>query len=218
VVRFDSGELRVLRHTSRRYAAHVPIPLPMVDDEPPERRDAARNREALLAAADSLIGECGVESVTMEAVAARACVGKGTVFRRFESREGLMAAVLHRSETAFQAAILSGPPPLGPGAEPMDRLLALGHSRIDLNLLYRRLISAAGRAGSRSYAAASFTAMHVRYLLGELGVRGDIAFLATAILAPLEVPILEQQVEIEAMHLPRILESWDDLVRRIVSG
>jgi len=35
----------------------VPIPLPLVDDEPPERRDAARNRDALLAAADALIAE-----------------------------------------------------------------------------------------------------------------------------------------------------------------
>jgi AcrR family transcriptional regulator len=196
----------------------VRILLPLLDDEPQERRDAARNRDALLGAAQTLIGEYGVDAVTMEAVAALAGVGKGTVFRRFESREGLMAAVLNRSETAFQAAILSGEPPLGPGDEPMERLLAFGHARIELNLLHRRLISAAGRAGSRSYAAVSFTAMHVRYLLVELGVHGDIAFLATALLAPLEVPILEQQVEIEAMHLPRITEAWDDLVRRIVSG
>lgn len=196
----------------------MPIRLPLADDEPPERRDAARNRDALLVAADALIGECGVDGVTMEAVAARAGVGKGTVFRRFESREGLMAAVLNRSETAFQASILSGPPPIGPGAEPMERLLAFGHARIELNLLHRRLISAAGRAGARSYAAVSFTAMHVRYLLTQLGVSGDVAFLATALLAPLEVPILEQQVEIEAMHLPRILTAWDDLVRRVVAG
>jgi AcrR family transcriptional regulator len=196
----------------------VLIRLPLVDDEPQERRDAARNRHALLVAADALIGEHGVDAVTMEAVAARAGVGKGTVFRRFESREGLMAAVVNRSETAFQASILSGPPPVGPGAEPMERLLAFGHARIELNLRHRRLISAAGRSGARSYAAVSFTAMHVRYLMGELGVRGDIAFLATALLAPLEVPILEQQVEIEAMHLPRILTAWDDLVRRVVAG
>ncbi len=196
----------------------MPIALPLVDDEPQERRDAARNRDALLAAADALIDECGVDAVTMDAVASRAGVGKGTVFRRFESREGLMAAVLNRSETAFQAAILSGPPPLGPGADPMARLLALGHARIELNLLHRRLILAAGRAGARSYAAVSFTAMHVRYLLGELGVRGDLAFLATALLAPLEVPILEQQVEIEAMQVRRLVDGWDDLVRRVVAG
>jgi AcrR family transcriptional regulator len=214
MVRFYS----VLRVTPRVYAAQVPIPLPLVDDEPQYRRDAARNRDALLAAADALIAESGVEAVTMDAIAARAGVGKGTVFRRFESREGLMAAVLNRSETAFQAAILSGPPPLGPGAVPMERLLAFGHARIELTLLHRRLIFAAGRAGSRSFAAVSFTAMHVRYLLTELGVQGDVPFLATALLAPLEVPILVQQVEIEDMQVDRIIESWDDLVRRIVSG
>lgn len=196
----------------------MPIRLTLVDEEPRQRRDAARNRDALLAAATALIEECGVESVTMDAVAARAGVGKGTVFRRFDSREGLMAAVLDRSEAAFQASVISGPPPLGPGADPMERLIAFGHRRIELNLLHRRLISAAGRAGARSYAAVSFTAMHVRYLLGELGVRGDIAFLATALLAPLEVPILEQQVEIEEVDVRRIVAGWDDLVRRVVQG
>jgi AcrR family transcriptional regulator len=178
----------------------------------------ARNREALLAAADELIAQGGVVSVTMDAVATRAGVGKGTVFRRFDSREGLMAAVLNRSETQFQAAIISGPPPLGPGAEPMERLLAFGHHRIQLNLLHRALIVAAGRAGARSYAAVSFTAMHMRYLLRALGVRGDIPFMATALLAPLEVPILEQQVEIEEMQLERFMAAWDDLVRRVVAG
>jgi AcrR family transcriptional regulator len=188
----------------------------MLDQEPPERADAARNRDALLAAADDLIAECGVDAVTMDAVAARAGVGKGTVFRRFDSREGLMAAVLDRSETAFQAAIISGPPPLGPGAPPLERLLAFGHARLDLNLLHQRLITAAGRAGARSFAAVSFTAMHVRHLLSELHVSGDLAILATALLAPLEVPILVQQVETEGMDVQRIRDGWDDLVRRIV--
>src|SRR6201990_1091360 len=86
----------------------VPIPLPLLGDVPPERADAARNREALLAAADELIAELGVAGVTMDAVATRAGVGKGTVFRRFDSRGGLMAAILDRSESQFQAAILSG--------------------------------------------------------------------------------------------------------------
>ena len=196
----------------------MPIQLPLLGDPPPERSDAARNREALLAAADALIDEHGVEAVTMDAVAARAGVGKGTVFRRFDSREGLMGAVLDRSETAFQAAIISGPPPLGPGAPPMERLLAFGHTRLALNLHHRALIAAAGRAGARSYAAVSFTAMHVRHLLGELGVRGDVPILATALIAPLEVPIVVQQVEIDGLTTDRVLDGWDDLVRRVVTA
>ena len=200
------------------YAATVPILLPLLDEEPPERSDAARNREALLAAADELIAEVGVGGVTMDAVATRAGVGKGTVFRRFDSRAGLMAAVLDRSESQLQGRILSGPPPLGPGAPPLDRLLAFGHARTELNRIHGALIMATGRVGARSYAAASFNAMHVRDLLGELGVHGDLAFLATALLAPLEAPILEQHMEVEEMALDRFMNAWDDLVRRVVAG
>ena len=88
----------------------------MFDQPPRERSDAARNREALLAAAALLVEDHGVDAVTMDSVAAAAGVGKGTVFRRFDSREGLMAALLNRSETEWQGLVISGPPPLGPGA------------------------------------------------------------------------------------------------------
>jgi hypothetical protein len=113
--------------------------------------------------------------------------------------------------------VISGPPPLGPGAPPRERLLAFGRSRLVSNLERADLLLAAsGDTGARSYSAYSFTATHVRYLLGEIGVRGDIALLATAILAPLEVPILRQQVDIESMDVERILAGWEDLVGRIV--
>jgi AcrR family transcriptional regulator len=192
--------------------------LPLVDAPPIERRDAARNREALLRAAQQLVEHCGVDGVTMDAVAHGAGVGKGTVFRRFESREGLMAALLNHSETEWQAAVLSGPPPLGPGAEPWDRLMAFGRSRLETTLLHADLIRHAGRAGSRSFAAYSFAAMHVRYLLGELEVTGDLPLLATALMAPLEAPILEQQVHIEGLDIERVHAGWVDLARRVVAA
>ncbi|MET0525686.1 MAG: helix-turn-helix domain-containing protein [Nocardioides sp.] len=190
--------------------------LPLADGPAPERSDAARNREALLRAAQELVDTCGIDGVTMDAVAARAGVGKGTVFRRFDSREGLMASLLNRSETVWQAEVISGPPPLGPGAPPLDRLLAFGHSRMELNLRHARLIEAAGRAGGRSYAAESFAAMHMRYLLTQLGVRGDVPFLAAALLSPLEAIVLVQQTERDELPLDRVRAGWDDLVRRVI--
>lgn len=190
--------------------------LPLADAPHPERRDASRNRELLLQAAMRLVEGCGADGVTMERVATEAGVGKGTVFRRFESREGLMGALLDHRETAWQAAVISGPPPLGPGAEPWQRLLAFGRSRLEVTLLHADLIRAAGSAGSRSFAAYSFAAMHVRYLLSELGVRGDVFFLATALLAPLEMVVLVQQTRIEEIPLARVQAGWDDLVRRVV--
>ncbi|HEX5091023.1 MAG TPA: helix-turn-helix domain-containing protein [Nocardioides sp.] len=189
--------------------------LPLLEDATPERRDAARNREALLVAAQALIDSCGIDGLTMDAVAAKAGVGKGTVFRRFGSREGLMAAVLDFSETEWQAAVISGPPPLGPGAPAMERLLAFGRSRLERNLMLADLIRAAGWSGPRGFAVYSFVAMHTRYLMSELHVTGDIAVLATALLAPLEVPVLDQQVRIEGMEIDRIMEGWEDLAHRI---
>jgi AcrR family transcriptional regulator len=192
--------------------------LPLADEPAPERADAARNREAILAAALRLVRTRGVGCVTMDTVAAEAGVGKGTLFRRFESREGLMAAVLNESETAWQASVISGPPPLGPGAPPLDRLLAFGHSRLRANLTHAELIAAAGRPGARSAAAVSFANMHVRYLLGELGVTGDLLMLATALLAPLEMVVLDQQVNTDHIAVDRVEAGWDDLVRRVVGA
>ncbi len=186
--------------------------------QPTERRDAARNRQVLLEAAHELVGRCGVDGVTMDALAHRAGVGKGTVFRRFGSRAGLMAALLNHSETDWQAQVISGPPPLGPGAPPMERLLAFGRSRLETNLTHADLIEAADGAVGRPYAAYSFAATHVRHLLGELGVRGDIALLATALLAPLEVVILRHQTTIEGMDAERVAAGWADLARRVVAG
>jgi AcrR family transcriptional regulator len=189
--------------------------LPLLGEPAPERRDAARNREALLIAAEALIDHRGIDGVTMDAVAAKAGVGKGTVFRRFGSREGLMAALLNFSETAWQASVISGPPPLGPGAPPMERLLAFGRSRLESTLLHVELIRAAGAAANRSYAAYSFAAMHVRYLLQELGVDGDLPLLATALLAPMEWPILHQQIQVDGFPVDRVYDGWVDLAQRV---
>ncbi|MBO9520104.1 MAG: TetR/AcrR family transcriptional regulator [Nocardioidaceae bacterium] len=198
--------------------SHEPELLPLLGEPPRERSDAARNRDALMCAAKELVDSAGVDAVTMDAVAERAGVGKGTVFRRFGSRAGLMAALLDASEAAWQGDVMGGPPPLGPGAPPRERLLAFGRSRLVGNLERAALVQAATGAQPRSYAAYSFTATHVRYLLHELGVRGDIDLLTTALLAPLEVPILLQQTQIEGIDVDRIVAGWEDLVARVVDA
>ena len=181
----------------------------------PERADAARNRELLLDAAHRLVEHCGVDGVTMDALAAEAGVGKGTVFRRFGSRAGLMTALLDHGEARWQGQVISGPPPLGPGAPPLERLLAFGESRLDRTLLNADLmVAAVGREG-RSLPAVAFWTAHVRLLLRQLGVTGDVPMLAVSLLAPLEVTILRQH-EAVGVGRDRILSAWVDLVRRVV--
>jgi AcrR family transcriptional regulator len=105
-----------------------------------ERADAARNRAAVLEAAARLFAEHGVAAVSMDQVAAAAGVGKGTIFRRFGDKSGLAAALLDAREHALQEAILHGPPPLGPGAGPPERLAAFAAAYLDYLLEHLDLV------------------------------------------------------------------------------
>ena len=103
------------------------IELPLIQPEgPKERADAARNRQRILDAAGALVAEQGIEAVSMDDVARAACVGTGTLYRRFGDRAGLAFALLDEQTRDFQNALLSGPPPLGPGAPARERLKAFG--------------------------------------------------------------------------------------------
>jgi len=106
--------------------------LPVLGQPPGERADAARSRRKLLAAARAMIAEHGgVGCLSMDALAARAGVGVGTVYRRFGDRGGLAAALLDDDEHTFQEAFIFGPPPLGPGAPPLLRARMFLHGVLD---------------------------------------------------------------------------------------
>src|SRR6185312_11589265 len=93
-----------------------PVELPVLGSEPRQRADAARNRQKVLEAAACLFAREGADRVSMEAVAAHAGVGKGTLFRRFGDRASLARAVLEETERQLQDDLIRGPAPLGPGA------------------------------------------------------------------------------------------------------
>src|SRR3981081_2714845 len=57
------------------------------------RADAQRNHDAVLAAARAVFAQAGTDA-PMEDVARAAGVGKGTLYRRFPTREHLFAATL----------------------------------------------------------------------------------------------------------------------------
>jgi AcrR family transcriptional regulator len=186
----------------------------------PERSDAARNRQVLLATAREMLAELGADKITMDALAERAGVGKGTVFRRFGTRAGIFQALLDDDEHDFQERVLSGPPPLGPGAAPLDRLIAYGQARISF-LTGRREIARNALDGSQPVPAGPQTPMsrlHIRYLLLEtrLGA-ADVDMLALQLTAALDGPLLlylsgtQDAPDISE----RLARGWEDLVRRV---
>ena len=143
------------------------------DPAPHERGDAARNRALLLDAARRLIAERGADAVSMDDIAAAAGVGKGTLFRRFGSRAGLMMVLLDEDERASQEAFLFGPPPLGPEAPPLERLLAFGRERLRFAHTHHALLSSANRDPQSRYSApAMLLHTHVRLLLDSAGTTG----------------------------------------------
>lgn len=91
-----------------------------------ERADAARNRQAVLAAADKLFGdpECA-DDVSMEQIATAAGVGKGTLFRRFGDRSNLLLELYALRLEPLQSAILGEAGPLGSEAPAQIRIPAI---------------------------------------------------------------------------------------------
>ena len=189
----------------------------------PERADAARNRQQLLATARALLAEGGPDTLTMDALSERSGLGKGTVFRRFGTRAGIFQALLDDDERAFQEQVLAGPPPLGPGGSPLDRLIAYGQARIGFLTEHRDIARAAldGRQRIPAGAQTPLSWTHIRMLLGQIDLGpAELDILAVQLTAALDGPLL---LYLSATDLDRspdtvhqqLAESWQDLVRRV---
>lgn len=199
----------------------IPLRPGMTPATAAERSDAARIRERLLAAAREIIQEGGAQALTMDRLAERAGVGKGTVFRRFGSRAGLLLTLLDDSEAAFQERFLFGPPPLGPGAPGLERLVAFGAARIAYVVEFGDLVLAAENASRSSrfeVPAAALWHRHIEVLLREEGFTSDPWLMAGSLGAALDPGRLLNLVRVHGITADRLAASWQDLVTRVVKG
>ncbi|QFZ20217.1 TetR/AcrR family transcriptional regulator [Saccharothrix syringae] len=197
--------------------SRTPLPLVPGEGEPRLRADAARNRARLLEAAARLAAEHGAANLTMDAVAAAASVGKGTVSRRFGDRTGLLLALLDHHERRLQEAFLAGPPPLGPGADPVQRLLAFGpavvrHERAHLDMYL------AAEPGRRRFTvpANQVRRTHVAVLLRQAGVGVDAELTAYALVGTLDTALVDHLLTERGFPPERLDAGWRDLVTRVV--
>ncbi|GAA4919874.1 TetR/AcrR family transcriptional regulator [Streptomonospora salina] len=164
----------------------------------PERKpraDAERNREAVLAAADDLFARCGdPEEVTMAEIASAAGVGKGTLFRGFGDRTGLIRALYGSRSEPLLRAVAEGPAPLGPETPPARRVPAVLDALLCLKLDNRHLSVALEADGADSpYSAAHYDRAHgmVRAMLEAVPGFGDGDFAAHALLAAVRADLVD---------------------------
>jgi len=185
-----------------------------------ERADAARNRERILQAAERLFAERGVETVSMDAIAEAAGVGKATLFRRFGDRAGLALALLDAKERDLQGLMLRGDPPLGPGAPADARLVAFLDALIDLLEAHTDLVVASETAppGARYRSGLYATYhMHVRMLIAAArGADADADALAELLLAPLAGEHYRHLRRERGMPVERIKAATADLARGVL--
>lgn len=195
--------------------------LPVTSNPPSqqtERGDAARNREKLLNIAARIIAESGIDGLTMDELARRAEMGKGTIFRRFGSRAGLLDSLLSHTEEDFQRSMIFGPPPLGPGAPAKARLIAYGVAAIERFAVNGELQRAA-EAGERRFATrvASFHRMHLAMLIREAGIDVDANALAAVLLGALHPSLLDYQRKEAGMDAGQQSALWEFLVERVLT-
>lgn len=198
----------------------APIELPVLGSEPRERADAVRNRALILNTAERLFGERGVQNVSMDAIACAAGVGKGTLFRRFGDRASLVRALLGERETAFQEGFIRGEPPLGPGAPPIERLVAFGHALLEFTAVNGEFLLAAesGAPGVRfTHSVYAAHHAHVQTLVRAGSPELDAAYTADALLSILSAELVMHQLHGRGIPLEDLKAGFESIARCVLA-
>ncbi|WP_327104475.1 TetR/AcrR family transcriptional regulator [Nonomuraea glycinis] len=178
-----------------------------------ERADAAHNRARILEAAALLFAERPPQDVTMDDIAKKAGVGRGTLYRRYPDRASIAVALLDDHERELQERLLRGDPPLGPGAPPAERLAAFYAAMVRLLEDHSHLVLGSEVGRSRFETGAyGFWRAHVRTLLSAAGTPGPDA-LVEVLLAPLAPEVYGYQRRVLGLSPEQIARALARLTR-----
>ncbi|MGW0425243.1 TetR/AcrR family transcriptional regulator [Streptomyces sp. NPDC003015] len=186
------------------------------------RKDAVRNREAVLKAADALFA-CreSPEDVTMADVAAAAGVGKGTLFRAFGDRAGLLRALYEARLEPVREAVETGLPPLGPATPPQERVLALLDALLCFKLDNRRLALAleGGGVSSSPYQPEHYERWHgmLQAVLEQIPGLTDSGFVAHTLLAATRADLVEHLAGAERVPRDKMRAQLADFAARVLT-
>ena len=209
-----------------------PIPLGNMSEtgteERPERRDAAANRELLLATADRLFSARGVANVNMADIAQAAGVGKGTLYRRFANKGELCLALMDVQLSDFQEMMLLRMRQMAADGETnMAQLDMFLDALVHFTAVHQPLLCEVQREGLFQFNTALslphfWQHMTVSGLLqaaviaGEISADLDTTYTADALLSPLKADLFRFQREGRQFSLERISAGLRSLAAALV--
>jgi AcrR family transcriptional regulator len=167
-------------------------PMPAVRKE---RADAVRNREMVLAAAGRLLDAADDPAqVSMGDIAAAAGVGKGTLFRGFGDRIGLLQALVEQRSEQSRSELATTESSYHDRSGPVDQVTAILDAILRFKLANRSLMLALENAGSGSpYRSSTYDRWHSHLAEIVAQVHGPDAadYLAHALLAAVRSDLIE---------------------------
>ncbi|GAA4394732.1 hypothetical protein GCM10023147_27120 [Tsukamurella soli] len=133
----------------------------------------------------------------MDHIAAAAGVGKGTLFRAFRSRDGLLDALWTGKLAALREAVEEGTEPLGPGTPSRERIVAFLDALLSFKLANRHLIRMRPKSPVGVRQATSYKWSHglLRALIDDAApwaTADDSGYAAHVLLAALDIDLLEE--------------------------
>jgi AcrR family transcriptional regulator len=195
--------------------------LPVLGGWRPQREAAARNEAKILEAARSLLRSREAGAVEMRDIAAAAGVGIGTLYRRFGDKGRLLAAIVGEEERGLQEALLSGPPPLGRGADAPARLIAFLDALVELTernlgVLLATDSTPPGRIQIGAYQAwRAHAAQLISDARPELSPE-DAGWYADLLLAALDPALFANQRRLRGLPVESIKRNLRELVARVL--
>lgn len=176
----------------------------IMPDARPSRADAVRNRELLLETASALFAEYGVEAVSMTQIAEAASVGKGTLYRHFNSKTELCYALLDQDQRQLQAQTLRQ---LNQAMSPLEKLRWFLWAVADFVYANEEVLFVAvdsARGSGLGFAAHSWWRQTIRGLLDQMDATGDREYSSDVLYVMLDVNTIHFQKRILGYDLERI--------------
>ena len=182
----------------------------------PKRSDAVKNRQLLLDTARRLFDVEGVEAVSMSAIAQKAQVGKGTLYRHFTDKGDLLHALLDEDMRQLQDKTLQY---MREGHDPFENLNWFIEQAVSFVINNSDSLCEATNHGSSpmlQHPAHLWWRQTIIGLLTQSGAEGDLSYLTDVIYVMLDVTTIRFQRRALGYDRERILTGFRDLLEKFV--